>query len=223
MAKPATIAIDGPGGAGKNAVGRLLARRLGYRFVDTGAMYRALTWLALKEGVSLEDEEALSHLAARTRINLDTSPNGEGAVQIDGQEATEGLRSSPVEEGVSLVSRVAGVRESLVAQQRRLAQGGGVVMVGRDIGTVVLPQAELKVYLDAPLEERARRRYLELQKLGQEPNYQAILDQLRRRDRLDSERSVSPLRPAPDAKGIDTDGLALEEVVARVLSLWSDP
>lgn len=218
MLRPSTIAIDGPVAVGKNAVGSLLAQRLGYRFIDTGAMYRALTLAALERRIDLEDEKALGKLAAETRIDLVQGEDGY-LVFVDGQEVTQDLRQEGVEKGVSPVAKVGPVREALVAEQQRMAQGGGIVMAGRDIGTVVLPQADLKIYLAASAEERAQRRHRELLQRGENPDYTAILADLRRRDGIDSERSHSPLKPAPDAWILDTEGLSLEEVLAKILVL----
>ncbi len=219
---PRVIAIDGPAAAGKTTVGRQVAARLEYPFLDTGAMYRAITWTALHRGVDLSDEEALAELARAARMDL--GPPAPGSIEpatiiVDGEDVTEKLRQPEVEAAVSLVSRVAGVRSALVAKQRELAGRHAVVMAGRDIGTVVLPRADLKVYLDASVEERARRRYLELKQLGQDPGERAVLDDLRRRDAIDSQRAQSPLRAAADAIVIDTDGLTLDEVVERVMAL----
>ncbi|HEU4758969.1 MAG TPA: (d)CMP kinase [Dehalococcoidia bacterium] len=223
---PRVIAIDGPAAAGKSTVGRRVAARLGYPFLDTGAMYRATTWIALHRGVDLSDDDALSELAAS--IHIDVGPPGPDSaepcsISVDGEDVTGQLRRPEVEAAVSLVSREAGVRTALVKAQRDLAGRKPVVMAGRDIGTVVLPAADLKVYLDASLEERARRRCLELATLGQEASPDAVLNDLRRRDRIDSERSVSPLRPADDAVRIDTDGLTLDDVVEEVLALAGVP
>ncbi len=214
MPKPATIAIDGPGAVGKSAIGSLLAQRLGYRFLDTGAMYRALTWLALELGIDLEDEKALEELASGARIELAAE-----AVMVAGRDVTGDIRGEEVERGVSLVAKVAGVRRALVAQQRQMAQGGRVVLAGRDIGTVVLPRAELKLYLAASPEERARRRHLELVQRGEKAHYEQVLAELKRRDKIDSERALAPLQPAPDAKIIDTDGLNIEQVLAEIMGI----
>ena len=219
---PRVIAIDGPAAAGKSTVGRLIAARLGYPFLDTGAIYRAMTRTALHRGVDLSDEDALSDLAAS--ISIDVGPPDPDSIEpctifVDGEDVTHSLRQPEVEAAVSLVSRVAGVREALVKVQRDLAGRKAVVMAGRDIGTVVLPQADLKVYLDASLEERARRRHAEMRSLGMDLTEADVLRDLSRRDRIDSERSVSPLRPAEDAIAIDTDGLTLEEVVQRLVEL----
>jgi cytidylate kinase len=214
MPKPATIAIDGPVAVGKSAIGSLLAQRLGYRFLDTGAMYRALTWRALELAVDLEDEKALEELALGASIEL----AAEG-VMVGGRDVTLDIRREEVERGVSLVAKVGGVRRAMVTKQRQMAQGGQVVMAGRDIGTVVLPHAEFKLYLVASAEERARRRHLELVQRGQEANYEQVLAELKRRDKIDSERALAPLKPAPDAKVIDTDGLNIEQVLAEIMGI----
>lgn len=214
------IAIDGPGAVGKSTVGRLLARRLGYRFVDTGAMYRALTWLALKQGINLDDGDALTELARHARIELSDGGEGGSSVVADGARLRDEIWRAPaVEAGVSLVARVPGVREALVASQRQLARQGEVVVVGRDIGTVVLPDAELKIFLVASAEERARRRYLELLRDGVKVDCSEVLADLRERDRIDSERPVSPLKPSPEARIVDTGRLSIQQVVDELLSL----
>ena len=225
MTRPRVIAIDGPVAAGKTTVGRLLARKLRYRFVDTGVMYRAVTWLALQRKVDLDDASGLSNLARHARIELKpaTRPASGRAMVVDGQDVTARLRLPRVERAVSIVSRVRGVRTALVRLQRRMADDGGVVMVGRDIGTVVLPHADIKVYLRASPEERARRRSLEVREAGHAASYETILRDIQRRDRLDSERAVSPLRRAPDARVVNTDGLTLEQVVAEILEMVDAP
>jgi len=197
-----------------------LAQKLDYRFIDTGAMYRALTWSALHRSINLADEKTVEKLAHDISIDI-TSPAKEERfcpVFVDRYDVTTEIRSAEVEAGVSQVSRIAGVREALVAQQQRIAEKGNIVMAGRDIGTMVLPQAELKIFLVASAEERARRRYLE--QLGQgKAAYQTILTELKRRDKIDTQRSLSPLHPAPDAKIINTDGVGPEEVMAQILTL----
>ncbi|MEE8472889.1 MAG: (d)CMP kinase [Dehalococcoidia bacterium] len=215
MPGPRLITIDGPVAVGKSTVGRLLAGKLGYRFIDTGAMYRALAWKALKLGLDPEDEEGLSELARSTAMEF----SGDGELLVDGQVVSHELRQPSVEERVSLVSRIAEVRQAMVAQQQAIARESGAVMAGRDIGTVVLPQAELKVYLEASAEERARRRYQELRQQGKDVDYASVLDDLKRRDNIDSQRAVSPLRPASDAHIIDTEGLEVEVVVDRISTL----
>ncbi len=219
---PRVIAIDGPAAAGKSTVGREIGIQLGYPFLDTGAIYRATTWTALHRGVDLSDEDALSELASS--LSIDVGPPTPESIEpstifVDGQDVTRFLRQPEVEAAVSLVSRVAGVRDALVKLQRDLAGRNAVVMAGRDIGTVVLPNADLKLYLDASVEERARRRFAELTALGMDLTEEDVLRDLRRRDRIDSERSVSPLRPAEDAVILDTDGLTLEKVVQRLMEI----
>ena len=224
MPKPSIIAIDGPVAAGKTTIGRLLARRLGYRFIDTGVMYRALTWKALQLAIHLEDEEELSRLAASTNIEIALPLSDEGcySVIVDGNDIGSQIQNLEVDSAVSLVAKVAGVRRVLVAEQRRLAEPGETVMAGRDIGTTVLPRAELKIYLGASMQERARRRYLEVKERGEAANYEAILTDLIRRDEIDSHRSVSPLKPAPDARFVDTDGLDPAQVLARILGMMEE-
>lgn len=219
MPRPSTVALDGPVAAGKTTVGRLLAQRLGYRFLDTGAMYRAVTWAALARGIDPQDEASLSRLAQSLAIEVVAADDGVERVLVQGRDAAQELRRPEVEQAVSLVARVAGVRQALVSKQRALAQEGSIVMVGRDIGTVVLPHADLKVFLLASVQERARRRHQELQTLGQKVKFRSVLRDLERRDLLDSQRSVAPLRPAPDARQLDTDGLTPEQVVERILAL----
>ncbi len=219
---PRTIAIDGPSASGKSSVGYLVAERLGYLFLDTGATYRALTWLALQRGVHLEDEEGLVRLAAQVDMNLGPPAAGSSercTIWIDGEDLTGVLRQPEVERGVSLVSRVPQVRRALVAVQRRLASRRRVVMAGRDIGTVVLPNADLKVYLDASVEERARRRHEELVALGRPFTESDVRQQILRRDAIDSQREDSPLMAAEDAIVIGTDGLNQEQVVKKIVAL----
>ncbi len=222
MSKPSIIAIDGPVAAGKSTIGRLLSQRLGYRFVDTGEMYRALTWKAMKLNVDLEDETELSRLASSTKIDFISTVKGNEhccSVLVDGRDVSTEIHTQEVEAGVSLVSKVAGVREVMVEQQRKLAQDGKIVMAGRDIGTTVLPHAPLKIYLGASSEERARRRYLEVIERGEAADYQTILAELLRRDEIDSQRSISPLKPALDAKMVDTDGLNPDQVLAGIIRM----
>jgi len=219
---PRTIAIDGPSASGKSSVGYLVAERLGYLFLDTGATYRALTWLALQRGVDLEDEQGLAGLAARVDMKLGPPTAGSCercTIWVDGEDRTSVLRQPEVEAGVSLVSRVPQVRRAMVALQRRLASRRKVVMAGRDIGTVVLPNADLKVYLDASPEERARRRQEEMATLGRPFTESDVRQRILRRDAIDSGREDSPLRAAEDAIVINTDGLNQEQVVEKVLTL----
>ena len=220
MPVPSVIAIDGPVASGKTSVGKALARSLGYRFVDTGLMYRAVTWVALQQQVPLDDDEALGALAREASVDIVPYPEGgESRVMAGGVDVTAHLSSREVEQAVSLVSRVAAVRRALVAVQKRMAEAGKVVMVGRDIGTQVLPDAPVKVYLEASLEERVRRRYEEQLEAGRPASMGDVRDGLGRRDTLDSQRAESPLRPAADAVHVVTDGLTVEGVVQRILDL----
>jgi cytidylate kinase len=222
MQSVATIAIDGPAASGKSVVGVAIARRLGYRFFDTGAMYRAVTWLALRRGIDVHDVGALAALAQSADVAVRDTPDDAiepTGVIVDGQDATPHLRTPEVESSVSLVSRVPAVREALVRIQRELAAAGNVVMAGRDIGSVVLPNAGLKVYLDASVEVRARRRAAQMRESGLEPDLDALMADLTRRDGIDSSRQASPLTAAPDAVIINTDTLNIEEVVRRIEAL----
>ncbi len=211
------IAIDGPVASGKTAVGLQLSRELHYRLVDTGMMYRAVTCLALQEGADLEDEAKLAELAQNAVIDLEQpDQNGVTAISINGTDVTAQLRQPPVDRGVSLVSRVPEVRQAMVKRQRSLAAEGQLIMLGRDIGSVVLPDAPLKVYLDASPRERAHRRHLELAEAGASRPEPEILEELEQRDEMDRKRDVSPLKPALGALVIDTDDLTLDEVVRQV-------
>jgi cytidylate kinase len=217
--RPSTIAIDGPAASGKSTIGGLLAERLGYLYLDTGAMYRAVTWAALHRGLDLDDEQALAQLAETLVIEIsrpDVEDGRQYTVTVDGEDRTWELRDREVDRYVSPVSACPGVRLALTRQQRRIASRGDVVMVGRDIGTVVIPDADLKIYLDASPEVRARRRYLELVERGERADYDDILRGMKRRDRIDSSRAVAPLKPASDAVIVDTDNLSVAEVLEEV-------
>ena len=227
LARPSTIAIDGPAASGKSTIGGILAERLGYLYFDTGVMYRAVTWAALARGIAVQDEDGVSALAERLRIDV-THPTVEDGRQYtvlaDGLDVTWEIRRPEVNGGVSPVSAYPGVRAALTVQQRRIGRQGGIVMVGRDIGTVVLPEADLKIYLDATVEERAGRRYREDVDRGEATEFEAVLASVRRRDEIDSSRALAPLRAAADAVVIDTTHLGVEQVVERVLALvdgWS--
>lgn len=213
------IAIDGPAGAGKSTVAKLVAERLGYLYIDTGAMYRALTLKALEHGVDLNGRPKLAELARTSEVSLARQGGEVGQrVLLDGRDVTSEIRSPRVNQAVSFVARVPEVRQALVTMQRRLAEGGGVVMDGRDIGTVVLPDAEFKFFLTASLEERARRRAKDLAEQGYAGEVATVQREVAERDRLDSERAVSPLRPAAEAEVIDTTRLTAEEVATRILA-----
>lgn len=222
MPVPNIIAIDGPAASGKSTLGRRLADYLGYLFFDTGVMYRAVTWLALQRGIDIHDEQRVTALAEEVQIDVLPPSQADGRlydVRIDHQDVTWEIRRPEVDAAVSVISAYAGVRQALTAQQRRIGLRGRVVMVGRDIGTVVLPEADLKIYLDASPEERARRRFTELQARGQSAEYEAILQQVRERDRLDSTRDVAPLQAAADAVRINSDRLSADEVFEKVKEL----
>jgi len=195
---------------------------LGYVFFDTGTMYRAFTWKTLKSGSSLKDETELCHLVSTTTFDFVTSKEGYLSVLIDGEDVSQELLSPRVERSVSLVSRIAGVRHIMVAEQRKLAQRGKVVMAGRDIGTVVLPWAELKIFLTASTEERARRRYKELLERGENTSLETVLADLKNRDETDINRAISPLKPADDAVIIDTENFTLEQIVDKVYALVTE-
>ncbi len=216
-----TIAIDGPAAAGKSSVARAVAARLGLTYVDTGAMYRALTLKALESGIDPEDADSLARLASETAITLGPAPApGEAQkVSLDGRDVTRQVRSRAVDLAVSAVSKHPEVREWFKGVQRRLGARGGVVMEGRDIGTVVLPEAHVKVFLDARFERRVERRFLELKKKGYSPRMDQVEADMARRDRLDSSRETAPLAMAPDAVRIDTTDLGLAEVVEEVARL----
>jgi cytidylate kinase len=215
------VALDGPGSSGKSSVGAAAAREVGYRFCDTGLLYRAVTWLAEARGVSVDDAEGLVSLVDDVQLAEDGIGRLE-RVRVDGVDHTADVRSPAVEAAVSAVSAVPEVRTALLARQRELAADGGIVMAGRDIGTVVLPDADLKIYLDASVEERARRRAEQRDLDPTAPEGIAILESLRRRDRLDTSRAVAPLRVAPDARVISTDGNTFEQTVDAVVGAIRD-
>ena len=210
------IAIDGPAASGKTAVGTELARRLDYRFLDTGEMYRAVTLLALEAGIDMQDQAALTELSQRSRMELIDGQSGNRLV-VDGRDVTGELRAQTVDRNVSQVSAVRGVRLALVELQRKVAEQGPIVMVGRDIGTVVLPDAKIKVYLNASVEVRAQRRVREMNASGRDTPYDRVLEELQMRDSIDSERHESPLRPAEEALIIYTDAMSVDDIADTVL------
>ncbi|MBN8581610.1 MAG: (d)CMP kinase [Anaerolineae bacterium] len=219
---PSIIALDGPAASGKSTVGSRLAEALSYLFFDTGIMYRAVTWIALDHDMDLKNEAAMTELAQNAQIDVRQPSQKDGRasdVVVGGKDVTWDVRSSDVDANVSLVSAYAGVRQALSEKQRNIGMRGRVVMVGRDIGTVVLPEADLKVYMDASAEERARRRYDEIIERGGKADYDEILSKMVERDRLDSTRAVAPLRPADDAVIIQTDELSEDQVYARILEM----
>lgn len=210
----AVIAIDGPAAAGKTVVGRALARRLDFRYLDTGIMYRAVAWLAREKGVPVDDDDAVGALAEGMSLRVLDSETDR--VMIGDREVDSALQSPDVARNASLVAAIPQVRRAMVRQQRDLAGQGNIVMVGRDIGTVVLPNADLKVYLTASVEERARRRWRQFRQEGREVDYEDVLQETRARDRRDTTRADSPLRAAEDALQISSDHLSVEQVVGRI-------
>ncbi len=211
------VAIDGRSGAGKSTVARGVARRLGFRYVDTGAMYRSVALAALRRNVELTDAEALERLANSLAIEM--HPEADDHVVLDGEDVTEAIRTPEVSTAASLVSTVSGVRAAMVARQRSLVEGGRLVMEGRDIGTVVIPDAEVKVFLDASVEARAARRHAELRSRGVQADLEEVQRQEAARDRRDETRSISPLRPAANAVVIDTTGRVAEAIIDEIVRL----
>ncbi|OCS87804.1 (d)CMP kinase [Caryophanon tenue] len=218
MKKTIQIAIDGPAGAGKSTIAKIVAEKLGFTYIDTGAMYRAITYKALQQGVSLADEAALSELLRQSTITLKPSERGQ-LVFLDGQDVSEVIRTNDVTASVSEVAAHADIREQMVAAQQQLAEAGGVVMDGRDIASHVLPQAELKVFMSATVEERARRRFVDNEKRGIPATIESLIEDIARRDKLDSEREVSPLVQADDAIYLDTTSLTIDEAAEEILRL----
>ena len=211
------VAIDGPAASGKSSVGAAVARRLGFAFLDTGLMYRAATLAAMERGIATSDAAALGAMVESLRMSLD----GDRLI-VDGADVTERLRSAAVDRSAPAVSAHPEVRRALVRRQRRIGEGGAVVMVGRDIGAVVLPDARLKIYLDASAETRARRRFAERQAAGApDANFKRELRETIRRDRLDSERADSPLKPAADAVIINTDAMTADEAADAVIGRFA--
>ncbi len=219
MTIPRTIAIDGPAASGKSTIGGLLAERLGYLYFDTGVMYRAAAWAALDRGVPIDDAAACTRLAEDLVIRVTPPTEDDGrqySVFADDVDITWAIRTPEVTRDSSPISAHPGVRAALTAQQRRIGLQGDVVMVGRDVGTVVLPEADLKIYLDAAVETRAMRRHLETLARGGESDYEQVLCAMRRRDHNDSTRAVAPLRPADDAVIIDTTEMSINQVLAEI-------
>ena len=222
MSIPSTITIDGPAASGKSTLGLKLARRLGYLLLDTGNMYRAVTLAAIEEKIDIYNEEAVSQLAESVLIDVLPPSKEDGRlsdVLLDGKDVTWEIRRTEVEANVSQVSAYYRVRAAMTLQQRRIGHRGSVVMVGRDIGTVVLPDAELKIFLDASLEERARRRYKEIVERDGEADFSKTLEALKKRDVFDSTRQYAPLKPADDAILLNTDNLTIDDVLDTVLEM----
>lgn len=222
MTRPSTIAIDGPASSGKTTLAVELARQLDYFYFDTGVMYRAVTLAALERGIDVHNVGEMEALARELEIGVLPPTISDGrscTVLIEGRDVTWALRSRAVDERVSTPSKYPGVRDALTRKQREIGQQGRIVMVGRDIGTVVLPDADLKIYLVASVEARARRRWLEMQAKGRSDSYEDILRAMRTRDALDSGRDIAPLKPAPDAVVYDTTHVSIEDVLEHFMTL----
>jgi cytidylate kinase len=215
--KGLVIALDGPSGAGKSTLARLLAQKLGYIYIDTGAMYRAIGWKAKQEGIDPSDEQKLAELCLRTEV-LIMNDNGDPRVSVDGRDVSGEIRTPEMGMMASAVSKSPAVRARLLTLQRELGSNGGVVMDGRDIGTVVFPGAEVKFFLDANSEERGRRRYLELKEKGMDVDLAQITKEIQDRDKQDSCRALAPLRKADDAVLLDSTDMSIDDVLATMLS-----
>ncbi|OFD51465.1 cytidylate kinase [Bacillus mycoides] len=220
MDKRISIAIDGPAAAGKSTVAKVVAKKLSYVYIDTGAMYRAITYAALEQKVDIENEEKLMEVVKNVNIEFQQGENTQ-LVFLNGQDVSEVIRTPDVTNRVSIVAKHPLVREEMVRRQQELAEKGGVVMDGRDIGTHVLPDAEVKIFMLASVEERAERRYLENMNKGFDSNLEQLKEDIARRDKLDSEREVSPLKKADDALELDTTSLSIEEVVQKIMGIVS--
>ncbi|MDM5192847.1 (d)CMP kinase [Bacillus hominis] len=220
MDKRISIAIDGPAAAGKSTVAKVVAKKLSYVYIDTGAMYRAITYAALEQKVDIENEEKLMEVVKNVNIEFQQGENTQ-LVFLNGQDVSEVIRTPNVTNRVSIVAKHRLVREEMVRRQQELAEKGGVVMDGRDIGTHVLPDAEVKIFMLASVEERAERRHLENMNKGFDSNLEQLKEEIARRDKLDSEREVSPLKKADDALELDTTSLSIEEVVQKIMGIVS--
>lgn len=214
-----TIAIDGPAASGKSTTAQMLAQRLGYIYVDSGAMYRAATLACIQAGINIDDEQSVTRFVEKIKITIKAHPPGQ-KTYLNDRDVTHLIRSPRVNEIISVISAYPGVRAYLVRMQRQLAEAGGVVMDGRDIGTVVLPNADLKVFMVASLQERARRRLKELQAQGEKMTLEDVKEEIEHRDRLDSSRDTAPLKMADDARPLDTSQLSIDEQVA-IIEQWA--
>ncbi|MBW6471488.1 MAG: (d)CMP kinase [Anaerolineaceae bacterium] len=220
--KSFTITLDGPAASGKSTLGERLAESLDFMYLDTGVMYRAVTLAVLNKNVDVNDEGLVTKVAEEIDLDIHPATIDDGRsndVILEQEDVTWEIRLPDVESNVSQVSAYKGVRVAMTKKQREIGNRGGIVMVGRDIGTVVLPDAEIKLYLDASVEERAKRRYLELINRGKQATYESVLDDLKRRDKIDSSRAIAPLRPAEDAIMIDSDHMNAEEVFQYIFKL----
>jgi len=220
MDKRISIAIDGPAAAGKSTVAKVVAKKLSYVYIDTGAMYRTITYAALEQKVDIENEEQLMEVVKNVKIEFQQGENTQ-LVFLNGQDVSEVIRTPDVTNRVSIVAKHRLVREEMVRRQQELAEKGGVVMDGRDIGTHVLPDAEVKIFMLASVEERAERRHLENMNKGFDSNLEQLKEEIAQRDKLDSEREVSPLKKADDALELDTTSLSIEEVVQKIMGIVS--
>lgn len=226
LPRPSTIAIDGPAGTGKSTISQIIADRYGYIFVDTGAFYRAVTYILLKASVPLDDISAVAALVTEIRLKIDPDETSGYRVTANGEDVTEQLRSKSVEDSVSTVAKMPVVREALLPLQRAVAAQGGIILAGRDIGTVVAPDADLKFYIDASLAERARRRQLQMKEAGKTVDPKTVEAALAERDHADSERSLAPLVRANDAIYVMTDGKSIEVVIEeinQIIDNWRAP
>ena len=214
------VTVDGPGGSGKGTITQMLARRLGWHLLDSGALYRLTALAAIRQGVNLDDEAGLVNVAAGLNVTFEPTPEGEPVrVLLDGQDVTRDIRTEQTGDGASRVAVIQAVRDALLQRQRDFRQAPGLVADGRDMGTVVFPDAPVKVFLTASAEERAQRRYLQLKEAGADVNIDHLLDEIRARDERDMNRSAAPLKPAEDAQVIDSTGLSIEEVLSKVMAL----
>ncbi|MGG3404037.1 cytidylate kinase [Bacillus cereus] len=220
MDKRISIAIDGPAAAGKSTVAKVVAKKLSYVYIDTGAMYRTITYAALEQKVDIENEEQLMEVVKNVKIEFQQGENTQ-LVFLNGQDVSEVIRTPEVTNRVSIVAKHRLVREEMVRRQQELAEKGGVVMDGRDIGTHVLPDAEVKIFMLASVEERAERRHLENMNKGFDSDLEQLKEEIAQRDKLDSEREVSPLKKADDALELDTTSLSIEEVVQKIMGIVS--